>query len=130
MSGFLPAGRLRKFLKTTGDGVLGNRVAEESVDSGCLYKSAVAQLEVREFTARSHYFEDFDELALEGIDSVVVYGEGYEAAVVRDRGTPAIVYLRNSDRTYSISLDRYQPTPRVEELVRLVALVASAPPHR
>jgi len=110
--------------------VLGNRVAEESADSACLYNSAAGQMEIREFPAGSYYSEEFDELSLEGINSVVIYGGGYQAAVVRDRGVPAIVYLRNSDRTYSVSLDRYQPSPRVEELIRLAALVASTSPPR
>jgi hypothetical protein len=87
-------------------------------------------MEIRQFAARSYYFEEFDELALEGINSVVISGDGYEAAVVRDRGVPAIAYLRNRDRTYSIGLDRCQPTPQVEELIRLAALLAGASTHR
>jgi hypothetical protein len=43
----------------------------------------------------------------EGINSVVIYAGGNEYAVVRDRGVPAIVYLRSNDRTYSLGLERY-----------------------
>jgi hypothetical protein len=81
-------------------------------------------MEIREFAAGSYYFKEFDELSLEGINSVVIYAGGNEYAV------PAIVYLRSNNRTYSVSLERYQPAPRVDELIRLAALVASASPRR
>ena len=110
--------------------VLGPGVVEESGDSACRYSSAVGQMEIREFAAGSYYFKEFDELSLEGINSVVIYAGGNEYAVVRDRGVRAIVYLRSNDRTYSLSLERYQPAPRVNELIRLAALVASASPRR
>ena len=108
--------------------VLGAPTARDVKGAACRYKGAAGEMEITAFPDDSYYSRDFATLAAEGMGSLQIHENGYDATVVLDQGSPALMYLHKGNLTYSLNIDRPSPAPTAKEYARLATLLSANTP--